>query len=227
MDVDAGIDRDDPDRAERLELPDLVREGKALGDHDPAAQLFRRDRLGVLVEQGADRFGIRGRCVGDLPGDALRCACRVGRRLRADHPPGGPHFGLERDREVDFGLVDGDRNAERGEARDDHVGASVHVFRPPARLTREGFDELPGRLEIDLVEQGAARDIHGCFPGAGLKGRQLKWQAERRPGSTSRSGGSCSAHIGAARGQRSRKRHPDGGSRASGMLPLIGSGSRD
>ena len=42
-----------------------------------------------------------------------------------------------------------------------------------------------------------------------------------------RSGGVSAAQRGMACGQRSRKLQPLGGSRASGTLPLIGSGWRD
>ena len=56
MDVGAGIDGDDADRALLLELQDLLRERKALGDDDLAAERSGGQRwVLVLVEQRADR----------------------------------------------------------------------------------------------------------------------------------------------------------------------------
>src|ERR1700722_20038528 len=79
-----------------------------------------------------------------------------------------------------------------------------------------GTDDLDGFISGDASHGSVLRNQN--FPG--------KWQAGKWPGRGSASGGGVSAQMCAAKGQRVRKRQPEGGSTALGGSPARRSRSR-
>ena len=174
VDVDTGIDRDQPDAAPLLDQRRQRRIAEARDDRNPAADHVLRllDRADRSAEQRGDVAIVAAQrmWIGLQPHQLRGASPRHGQRRRwrlgTDRPALGAHLGAQRDRETDFRLVHLDRHARAAQALHDDVGGAVHILRHPARHRCECLDQAPWQVEADRVQEAAfgIAERHGGNP---------------------------------------------------------------
>jgi hypothetical protein len=168
VDVDAGVDRDQPDRTPLLGEGGQRRVAKTFGQQDLAGELGLGlgDRADRGAEQVAQILGV-GAEIGEVSAeidqrarDAFGNVQRARGWLGAKSLAAGLDRGSVRDAEPELGRVHFDRQAQSPQPLRQVIGGAVDVARPPAWHRREALDQRPGRLGLHVAQESLLAAAH-------------------------------------------------------------------